>query len=198
VIDETRLAEIAARCEAATRRPIPGFAGYEADTDGQIWSVESNWRGYGVRRLVQAPDPDGYPKVRVRRNGRRIRYAVHRLVALAFYGLPSPHQEVRHLNGDRQDNRAVNLQWGTKGENANDRARHGRTAFGAKNGVHTHPETVRRGEENPFSKLTTIDVIGIRSRYSYGATQVQLGRMFNVSRSCIGLIVNRRTWQHVD
>lgn len=33
--------------------PIPEYEGYEADSNGDIWSVQSDWRGYGRRRLTQ-------------------------------------------------------------------------------------------------------------------------------------------------
>lgn len=117
----------------ALAKAIPGYAGYEADEDGNIWSVASNWRGYGRRQLNQQPDPDGYLKVRLSRAGRRVRKAVHHLVCRAFHGEPSPGLEVRHLDGTRRNNRPDNLCWGTRSENAFDRNRHG-TQKAAENG----------------------------------------------------------------
>jgi hypothetical protein len=50
----------------------------------------------------------------------------HILVCEAFHGpKPEPHHEVRHLNGNGQDNRPENLAWGTKSENRADAVRHG-------------------------------------------------------------------------
>lgn len=55
---------------------------------------------------------------------------VHRAVAMAFHGAPLDGQEVGHGDGNRFNNRADNLSWVTRGENAADRMRHGTTHKG--------------------------------------------------------------------
>lgn len=60
-------------------------------------------------------------------NYKKKRKPVHQFVAEAFYGpRPFAGAQVRHLNGNRFDNRACNLAWGTVTENRHDRSRHGR------------------------------------------------------------------------
>ena len=104
--------------------------GYEVTPDGRVFSVGSNWRGYGKRELSQTLNAHGYPSVRLVVNGKRKRLVVHVLVARAFLG-PKPFGcEVRHLNGNKCDNRRENLAYGTKKQNADDRERHGRTSRG--------------------------------------------------------------------
>jgi hypothetical protein len=44
---------------------------------------------------------------------------------LAFVGPRPEDREIAHWNGDRADNRLVNLRYATKSENALDRVRHG-------------------------------------------------------------------------
>ena len=46
-----------------------------------------------------------------------VRRLVHRLVAIAFIGLPDPGQQVNHIDGDKANNRSMNLEWMTAGEN---------------------------------------------------------------------------------
>lgn len=106
---------------------------YEVTADGRVFSVDTNWRGYGVRELQQDLNADGYPSVRIIVNGKRTRYAVHKLVACTHLGpQPAPGYEVRHLDGNKMNNHFRNLAWGTPKENAADRERHGRTSRGAK------------------------------------------------------------------
>lgn len=108
------------------------LAGYEVTRDGRIVST-TNWRGMGTRELAQQPNDDGYPSVRVTIAGKRVRYAVHSLVALAHLPpRPSPAHEVRHLDGNKLNPHADNLAWGTRKENADDRELHGRTSRGAR------------------------------------------------------------------
>ncbi len=51
---------------------------------------------------------------------------VHTLVLMAFAGpRPADGMVTRHLNGDKLDNRAANLAWGTVQENIHDKFAHG-------------------------------------------------------------------------
>lgn len=105
--------------------------GYEVSEDGKVFSVASNWRGYGRRELGQTPNSDGYLGVRLNINGKRKRLSVHTLVAIYYLQpRPSPAHEVRHLDGNKLNNHRSNLAWGTSRDNAADRERHGRTSRG--------------------------------------------------------------------
>ena len=63
----------------------------------------------------------GYLYVHIRLNGRRCHYSVHRLVAKAFCVKPKSDEklEVNHINENRADNRAENLEWCTHRQNLN-------------------------------------------------------------------------------
>jgi hypothetical protein len=117
--------------------------GYDVMPDGRVFSVESNWRGYGKRELVQTLNASGYPSVRVMVDGKRKRFAVHKMVAITYLGsCPSPAHQVRHLDGDKMNSHYSNLAWGTAKENAEDRDHHGRTSRG-----HRHSTAVRRSNQ---------------------------------------------------
>lgn len=124
------------------------LAGYEVTADGRIFS-HANWRGLGIRDLVHQPNEDGYPSVRLTINGKRVHYAVHKLVAMAHLDpRPSPAHEVRHLDGDKLNPNVANLAWGTRKENAEDRDRHGRTSKGE-----SHSIAIKQGlPDAPWNK----------------------------------------------
>lgn len=85
----------------------------------------------------------GYPRVTISIHGAQHLAYVHDLVTRAFLGpRPTDKPHVRHLNGDRTDNRLKNLRYGTIAENMQDRVLHGNDANGRK----TH---CPRGHEYP-------------------------------------------------
>ena len=53
------------------------------------------------------------------KDGTRVAKLVHRLVAVHFVDGFDVDREVNHLNGDKTDNRAVNLEWVTRTQNHN-------------------------------------------------------------------------------
>lgn len=70
---------------------------------GRLWS---SWR---QNLLKQHINSEGYLAA--------AGYRTHRLVACAFCGDGSPALEVDHINENKMDNRACNLEWVTKDEN---------------------------------------------------------------------------------
>jgi hypothetical protein len=73
-----------------------------------------------------------------------------------------------------------------------------RRAFGARNGAHTHPERVLRGEKNGMAKLKEADIVEIRAAYKGGLFNMyELAELYEVSRPLIGYIVHRHIWAHV-
>ena len=71
------------------------------------------------RFLTGQKDKDGYILLCLSKDGSIKRYRVHRLVAEAFVPNPDNKPEIDHINTDRSDNRAENLRWATRKENAN-------------------------------------------------------------------------------
>jgi len=153
--------------------PVPGWPNKFATPDGRVFSVkEVGYCNHG----------DGYLRVSVRLSARKIlRPGVHQLVALAFLGPPpkrTKNPEVRHLNGKKTDNRACNLAWGSRQDNASDTAKHG----------------TLRGERNPRSKLTASEVRSIRKSKESRAC---LAARYKVSVAAIKQVLTRNNWKHV-
>lgn len=86
---------------------IEGYPNYYVDDIGRVFSKSSGQ----YRELVQRDDRYGYPKVTVCKDGKKTTKNVHRLVAEAFVGGYSDGLQVNHINGNKHDNRADNLEW---------------------------------------------------------------------------------------
>jgi hypothetical protein len=108
---------------------IPGWEGYyEASIHGEIRSLDRTTTiGQRVKGKVLVPGlmPNGYLMVSLYRGSARHAETVHRLVMAATHGPCPDGFEVCHRNGKRNDNRRVNLYYGTRSENNLDKVRHG-------------------------------------------------------------------------
>ena len=102
--------------EVATWLPVAGYEGrYEVSDRGEVRSLpRARTRGGILKQSLRA---NGYPFVSL--SGKST--SVHTLVAEAFHGPRPPGHVVRHLSGDKRDNRAENLAWGTPSENEADK-----------------------------------------------------------------------------
>lgn len=164
-------------------RSIPGWPEYEASSHGRIRRVKSS-RGTRAGKLLKQTIDTGYFKVSLSRDAQPKRDWVHRLVAMAFHGVPSdPLMEVAHKDNDGQNNIPSNLRWATRADNSADRVGHG-----------THI----RGEANPGAKLLEDQVIKIRAALVAGIKRRTLAEMFDVSLTAIDDIAVRRTWRHIQ
>lgn len=174
--------------------PIEGYEElYEVSNLGNVKSL-SRVRRVGMpggAHTIQTKEkllkpsilPSGYKKVGLHGDEGQKFFYIHRLVCSAFHGSPLDGQEVCHWDGDRGNNRAQNLRWGTCAENAEDRKRHG---------------TIQLGEENPTAKLTEERVREIRRLYRpRRVTLEMLSKRFGVSESTISAIIRRKRWKHI-
>jgi len=114
--------------DAERWEPVEGTGGrYDVSTRGR---VRSRTRGT-LTILTGTVQASGYRAVGITRTkgGRTRTELVHRLVARAFLGEPpsEAHTDVRHLDGDKRNNRVSNLAWGTRSENMLDVVRHRRS-----------------------------------------------------------------------
>jgi hypothetical protein len=160
-------------------RPIPGFEGYFATSDGQVL-------GRHGRPLAFHVDDDGYKRVSLAvgrgKDARRVHRGIHQAVCASFNGVCPEGMVARHLDGSKRNNTPDNLKWATILENAADREVHG---------------TVPRGEKSGVAKLTDDDVYSIRCFLAVDFSQRELAALFAVSQSTVHLINKKATWSHV-
>lgn len=106
--------------------PVPGWEGlYEVSDQGRVYSVRRSRATKSGRMMSLARHKSGYRYVYLRQDGRVEKGYSHRLVLAAFVGPCPEGQEVRHLDGNPQNNVLNNLAYGTPSENHMDMVRHG-------------------------------------------------------------------------
>lgn len=102
-------------------RWIKGFEGrYKVSNLGRFMMVsqtDSIGRVLPERMKSTRKGVGGYSVVMLRKNGKKVIYLAHRLVAEAFIPNPENKPFVDHIDGSRNNNVATNLRWVTAAEN---------------------------------------------------------------------------------
>ncbi len=150
---------------------------YTIDTNGIVYNVTRNKYLKGTRITKN----NRYTKIHLDKF-----YALHRLVALHF--IPNPHNytEINHIDGNRHNNTADNLEWCAHLHNI-------RHCW--KNNLHIH----QYGEMIGTHKLTEKDVKQIWSLRHTGMTAQQIKDILKlaVSTTCIKAVRTQKTWKTV-
>lgn len=108
-------------------KAIPNFPCYFADSDGVIYTTRR--RGSQRKDWPMVVKQSHYHKRYMKINminsyGKRATQYVHLIILKTFIGdKPFANAEGRHLNGVSDDNRLINLAWGTQSENQADKLR---------------------------------------------------------------------------
>lgn len=107
-------------------RTLPGYDGvYEVSSLGRVYRVKEVGFPSSGRILRAYEHKNGYLWVSLWRNRKKTALRIHQVVLLAFVGPCPEGMEIRHLDGDRTNNRLGNLSYGTPRENRVDKIRHG-------------------------------------------------------------------------
>jgi len=168
-------------------RDIPGFVGfYQASSEGRIRSVVRLWpdlvlSGVRIPKKVLSPGKGyaGRLGVILCVNNVTQRFQVHRLVLMAFKGVPAEDLDGLHNDGNHLNNRPENLRWGTHTDNMRDKKVHGTEVL---------------GHAKWNSKLTEEQVLAIRSDNRPGRV---IGKEYGVSQVTVIFIKKRKTWKHL-
>lgn len=177
--------------------PIPGYEGLYIISDrGRARNINKA-RGTRVLRFMKpSRGNSGYYIFNLRRDGVTRSFTVHRLVARTFLGEGFPGAFVNHINADKLDNRAVNLEWVTPQENREHAMRLGLYPSGAAHYSALHPGW-RAGTRNGRSKLTATTVREARALATAGWKPTRIGRHLGVTSTAIALLLKGKTWSHV-
>lgn len=168
-------------------RPVCGYEGtYEISSFGQVRSVSRvgvDGRLLKGRIMKPGNDGHGYLQVSLTKNNIRGTFKIHRLVASAFVGGRTDEDNtVNHLDLNKTNNRADNLEWISQAGNNRHAATHGaESAF-----------------LNPRKRvLVTIEVLrGIQQDLlSRALSYPQIARKFGVSIGTVNNIRAGKQWK---
>ena len=163
---------------------IPDF-----DYDKEVWK-EIAKTGYevsdmgrirrGDRILAGSYHSDGYIFITI--NGNQI--PIHRFVANAFISNPENKPEVNHIDGNKLNNRADNLEWVSKKENQ----RHA-----------SHVLNKRVGKYHYDTNLSDEIVIDIYNKCKYTDMKYEeIARIYNVSKDTPAKIAQGYSWKYLN
>jgi predicted transcriptional regulator len=154
------------------------------DTDKHIVPVEGNWKrvpikeyghyyvsesgrvvnGVTGRVVVPHNDIGGYPRIRLMNNRKQTSYALHRVVAMAFIGMPpEADSQCNHKDRNPLNYHVSNLEWVTPSENM----RHSRNT------------------NSKMHKITEDQVTEIRRLYTAGCRVVDLASQFGIHTAAV-------------
>lgn len=126
-----------------------------------------------------------YQTVRLCWDGKHPCARIHRLVAFAFVKNLQSKPHVNHIDGNKQNNKASNLEWCTNQENQ---------IHAIKNGL----SKIKKGQDSHRSKLTEIQAKDVLIRTSRNETLVSIAKMYGVTSTAILHIKKGKTWSHLN
>jgi hypothetical protein len=154
---------------------------YAVSNYGEVKSLIARTNTWVGRILKGEIDKDGYHRVRLGRNGGK--HLVHRLVFEEFCGHIENGKEINHINGDKNDNRPINLELVTNFQN------------------HQHAKVIglkAKGEQIGVSKLKTTDIFEIFEKHRSGMSYASISTDYGVSSQAIGYIVRGKNWRWLN
>ena len=165
--------------------PAVGYEGiYEASDLGRIRSMRTMTNTFTGKILKPSPNARDYQQVSLYKNGIKSSIRVHIIVAESFIGPRPSGKQINHIDGDRKNNRADNLEYVTQSENMLHAYRLGL-------------ESPTRGEAHGMAKLTEDNVHEIRRRLLRKETNKSIAARFNVCQQTISMIATGKRWGYL-
>ena len=148
-----------------------------------IGRVKSTIKG-GEKILKPRTAPNGYLHVAFYKTSRVTCHRVHRLVAMAFIPNPNELPQINHIDGNKLNNLAENLEW------CNAR-------YNQLHAIALGLVTYDVGEAHHMTPFKNEDIFAIREAYKNGDSQQRIADRYGVSQTSIHAIVVRKTWVHI-
>ena len=174
--------------------PVPSLNGYISVTRcGKIKTHDRevpftrNGTNYMAKFKGKEINPwiasNGYLYIALKRNGKRKKYLVHRLLGEVFVPGFNKNLTINHLNGNKLDNNIENLEWIPLADNTKHQWEAGLVDL--------------RGSNHPGAKLTPKQVKAIRKMIALGVPDNCIATLSPVSCKIISRIRNGCAWNNV-
>ncbi len=166
-------------------RDIPGYEGlYQVSDQGRVRRLAGSFRCAQDRILKTGPRSDGYVGVNLySEHHRQCTFLVHALVARVFLGPRPENADINHIDANKANNSAANLEYCSRRRNIEHSVQMGLNPTGERNGQ---------------ARLTADQVEAIRRASKQGVTGRALARQYKISPGQISRIVNGHDWKHVS
>lgn len=170
-------------------KPIVGWEGiYEVSDFGRVRRILAARSTRNGHVLSYDQIYSGYLRVFLSNKEHSKRYLVHRAVLDAFVG-PDKSSEVDHINGNKADNRLVNLRWVTRRQNID-------------YSIASRPEGHwARGERSNSNKTITEDrvrIIRLERQLGRGDGYLSFyAKLWDVNPATLSRISRGLSWKHV-
>lgn len=167
-------------------RDVSGFEGYyQASSLGRVRSVDRrvpDRNRFVVGRVLKTWVANNYLNLGLNLNGIRKTQRVHVLVARTFLGDRPTGFDINHIDGNKLNNRADNLEYCSHSDNINHAVRIGLCDSWL-------------GEKHPCAKLKNSDIPLIRERRD---TCAAIAKDYGVSPQLIQDVRSRKLWTHIQ
>lgn len=162
--------------------PVKGYPGYSISNYGRVLS---NRKG-AIKILKWRKTYKDYFKAKPHKSysDKQPQFFIHRLVALAFIPNPKKYKQVNHIDCDKSNNHVSNLEWCDQTHNI----KHAK-----ENGLNRS----LRGDDSPVAKVTEVQVLEIREKFTKGFTAKMLSKEYGLKFCSIYDIIHKRSWKHI-
>ena len=168
-------------------RPVVDYEGwYEVSDFGRVRRIRPGPSVRLGRVRTLTPAKNGYLRLPLSKGSHASRqlHSIHRLVVEAFIGRFTPGEQANHINGDKADNRLMNLEKVAALENS-------------RHSIRTGLKPSMRGGANPSATITEAQVRQIRDLKGRMKGR-QIGRLLGLSDAVVYGVLEGRTWTHIS
>lgn len=169
-----------------TWKPVPGFEHYLVSDAGRIKSLLKSKMTPPNHILKMHRVGAGYLGLSLYKDGKKYDRYIHRLVMLAFRGIPNDLQ-VNHIDANKENNRLDNLEYCTPKQNVGH-------AWNLK--LMPGPP-VMRGSKNPRTKITELLAMDILRLAEGGMGNTAIAEKLLLRRTTVENVVYRRCWKYL-